>query len=409
MNRKIFNTISFSKGLIHFSSIEKINSNKIEIFNKKNDIKNAKNFLLSSVKEIEKNLNIKIKNVSIVLEPSKKVNSKIKLDYSGIKIIDNIVSKKDLDNLLKIVEKKFNNKKEKVILIHPFEFEVKDLITKKYSKAPYFKKGNELKIKSIITTINIKVYEYIDFLIKSCNLKINQILISDYAISLSKLSNNAIWNGSILIDIQKNNVNLTINKFNGTFSSLTINDFGFNNLIIGIKKYFNCSYNQSINLLKIYGNLNEKNKKIIFSENIDLKNKTFTNYDLNKIIEIYFQKLNFLIKKYLSQKNILKLPIIFAGKLFENPWKINKLKKTFETKEIFLYKPTTFIEKNEENMNNIGLIKFFEIRQKLLEIKIDEIVNTNTKSIETIFNKKKNRNTIFDKILSKIGIDDAWK
>jgi hypothetical protein len=58
-------------------------------------------------------------------------------------------------------------------------------------------------------------------------------------------------------------------------------------------------------------------------------------------------------------------------------------------------------------MNNIGLIKFFEIRQKLLEIKIDEIVNTNTKSIETIFNKKKNRNTIFDKILSKIGIDDA--
>ena len=404
MIRKIYNTLSFSKGYIHFSSIEKIDSNYIELYSKKANVLNAEKFIKNSVLEIEEKINIKIKKVNVIFENSKKITSNIILDNTGINIIDNIVAKKDIENIFSKIKSKYSKENEKVILIHPFEFEVKDLITKKYSKAPYSKKGNYLKIKSIVTTINKKIFKYITTLLKKCNLEHKEILFSDYANSLSKLSKNAIWKGSILIDIQSNYVNLTINKFGGTFDSFTIYDFGFEDLVRGIKNYFNCSQKDAINLIKVYGNLNMHNHKIIFSEEIHFKNKSFTNIELNKIINLYLSKLFGLIKGYLKNKRIIKLPIIFSKNSLQISGIKKKLQDSFENNDVYLYRPTSFIEKNNQNMNNLGLIKYDEIKDEILKIKWNETVFTNTKSVEIIYNKKQNSKSLFDKILNKIGV-----
>ena len=404
MIRKIYNTLSFSKGYIHFSSIEKIDSNCVEIYSKKANISNAKNFIKNSILEIESKIKIKIRNVNVIVENSKKITSNIILDSTGIEIIDNIVSKKDIDNIFSKVKSKHSKENEKVILIHPFEFEVKDLITKKYSKAPYSKKGSYLKIKSVVTTINKKVFKYVVSLLEKCNLKHKEILFSDYANSLSKLSKNAIWKGSILIDIKDNYVNLTINKLGGTFDSFSIYDFGFEDLIKGIKNYFNCSKAEAVDLIKIHGNLDSQISKIIFSEEIHFRNKSFTNIELNKIINIYLSKLFSIIKNYLKNKKIIKLPIIFSGNSLQINGINKKLQNSFENNEVYLYRPTSFVEKNIENINNLGFIKYDEIKNEILKVKPNEAIITNTKSIEIIYKKKENSKNLFDKILNKIGV-----
>lgn len=404
MIRKIYNTLSFSKGNIHFSSIEKIDSNYVEIYSKKTNIYNAEKFIKNSISEIESKIDIKVKKVNVIIENSKKIISNIILDYTGIEVIDNIVSKIDIDNIFSKIKSKYSKESKKVILIHPFQFEVKDLITKKYSKAPYSKKGSYLKIKSIVTTIDKEVFKYITTLLEKCNLKHKEILFSDYANSLSKLSKNAIWKGSILIDIQNNYVNLTINKLGGTFDSFSIYNFGFEDLIKGIKNYFNCSKIEAIELIKIHGNLNNQISKIIFSEEIHFKNKSFTNIELNKIINLYLSKLFSIIKSYLKNKKIIELPIIFSGNLFQIDGINKKLQTSFENSNVYLYRPTSFVEKNVENMNNLGLIKYDEIKNEILKIRWNETAITNTKSVETIYNKKENSKKLFDKILNKIGV-----
>ena len=152
-----------------------------------------------------------------------------------------------------------------------------------------------------------------------------------------------------------------------------------------------------------------KNKRVINSNNINDGANVFTNIDLKNIIKQYLSKMAALIKKYISQKNIGKLPIVFAGKITTISGFEDYILSIINEHQISIYSPLSFLERNEKNLESIGIMNYNEVMDIVLGKQLDTIVHTNPQSIKTLKRKSEKEIKWLVRIKNKIlGGENDW-
>ena len=157
MKRNIMATIEFSRGSITVNILEKLPNNIVELYTSQGSPKDADAFLSRSMKEVNELIGGNIKDVVVVVEPSETVDGKVFLTKESISIASDVVSKKDVDNLIKLTKQKHSKPNKEIILIQPISFDVEGVVRKNYLKAPLFKQGEKLHASMAVTEINSEV------------------------------------------------------------------------------------------------------------------------------------------------------------------------------------------------------------------------------------------------------------
>ena len=408
MDRNITTTISLKKGKVLINTLEKLATNNVEIFNDFTKLAHAPKFIKTSISHIESIIGGSVQKVNFVLEPSNTVAQEIKLDKTSIQIAGAAVSKQDVENLIILVNKKHNTIGRNVISVQPLKFDVHDIMTKSYNSAPIHKKGN-LFMTSSVTLISDEAYNYINNLAKLADVSINNIFLSNNVRSHAKLSSGAMSQGAILINITDNQVSITINKNSSSIASFHIYEYGFKYLLKGISMRVNCSIAQAREIFAAQSSLLNRDKRVINSNSINEEANVFTNIDLENITKQYLLKMIALVKKYISQKEIGTLPIVFSGKTTKITGFEDYIKSIMSEHPISVYSPLSFIERNEKNIESIGIMNYNEVMDVMLGKQLDTIVHTNPHSIKSLRRKSEKENTWLVRIKEKLlGGQNDW-
>ncbi|NQZ65679.1 MAG: hypothetical protein HRT99_00490 [Mycoplasmatales bacterium] len=387
--------------------IEKLATNVVEIFSNKSSISKSDSFIKASLNHVEKLIGGKVKKVTFVIEPSMKVDQKIFLSREMIKIAGTTVSQIDVENLLELIQQKNNVNGRNVISVQPIKFDVFDIMTKSYLKAPIHKTGKSLTITSAITTISKETYNFIHELAKTSGVEVNQIMLENQTASFANLSKHALVEGVIHININDSQVNVTINKNNAIVASMSYYDYGYKYLIKGIMNEFGCSYERAKKIISAHASIRLKNKRVIYYNQIGSDDVSYTNSDLSNVIQKYLFKLMVLVRKYLLQKKVTNLPIVFSGKLNDLQGMAEFIIENMQTEKVSIYKPLSFIDINAENKNAIGVMNYIEIIDNVLGKQFDTIVHTNPNSLK-LLRKNKQKNNWFAIIKNRIGGKYDW-
>lgn len=268
MQRNIITTISFSTGKVAISVLEKLPTNTVEIFNAESAVSKVNTFLETSLSHVEKIIGGKVNKATFVIEPSLHTGNEVSLDRTSISIVGENVAKIDIENLITLVKNKHNDENRRTILVQPLKFDVLDIMTKSYSRAPIHKPGNTLTVTSSVTTVNRKTYEYILQAAKAIGVEVSQILLSSQTNTFAHLSQNALAEGVVHINVNDNQVNLTINKNNSIVASMSLYDYGYKFLIKGVMSEFNCSKETARDLVAAHGSVKADSNRIIYSNQI---------------------------------------------------------------------------------------------------------------------------------------------
>ena len=407
MERNIITTISFHPGVVAISVLEKLSTNVVEIFNDSADISKVNTFIEISLSHVEKLIGGKVSKATFVVDPSNTVEQNISLQRDAIQIVGETVSKLDIENLIQLITDKNSNNSRRTILVQPLKFEVKDIMTKSYSSAPIHKPGNILTITTSVTTISKQAYEFVQQTAKAVGIEVAQILLSNQTVAFANLSKNALTDGTVLIDINDNQVNITVNKNNSIVASMSLYDYGFKYLIKGIMLEFNCSEESARDLVAAHASVRTVNKRVIYSKQIGSDDWSFTNFDLENIIKKYLLKLVAIVKKYITQKNVDRLPIVISGKLNKVNGLTNFLIEKMQAESIIVHNPISFIGMNEFNTNSLGVIEFIEIIDNVLGRQYDTIVHTNPNTLKSLRSTHQPKGWI-TRFKNKIGGKHEW-
>lgn len=399
MKRNILTTIEFSKGSITINVVEKLPNNIIEIYTAKDKVAKAGAFLTKSIKEINEIINGNIYDVVVVVEPSERVDSKIFLAKEQISIASDTVSNKDIENLIKLTKQKYTKSNKEIILIQPLSFDVEGTVRKNYLKAPLFKTGEKLSATMAVTEISSEVVEYVTGVVESQKLKITQILLKPQTISQNNLSENAIFNGSILIHVGKEQSFVSINKNHCTVDHVSFYKSGLNQLINGVAKIFGCTQKEAENLITIYGTFQSEENRVIYTHEEGIQIKSHTISELKNIINSYTNRLLALAQKFIEQKGLTSLPIVFSGAITKVEHFKEFAHSIFEG-NISIYQPMNFVEINNQNHSSIGILNLNSRLDNVLGKQFNTIVETNPNTFSSLRRAKKG---IWDKIIDKVG------
>ena len=409
MERNITTTISLKKGMVYINTLEKLSINNVEIFNDSAKLDKAPRFIKTSMSHIESIIGGNVRKVNFVLEPSNAVSQTITLDKTSIEIVGNAVSKQDIENLIILVKNKYDNIDGNVISVQPLRFDVHDIMTKSYVSAPIHKKGNKLFMISSVTTISDEAYNYVNNLAKLTDIDINNIFLSNNVISHAKLSTGAMNQGAILVNITDNHVGITINKNSASVASFHIYKYGFKYLLKVIATKLNCSLVKASEIFAAQGSLLNRDECVINSNSINSDKNVFTNIDLENITRQYISKMIALIKKYISQKGISNLPIVFSGKITRITGFEDYASSMISGYPISIYSPLSFIERNEKNLESIGIMNYNEIMDNVLGKQMDTIIHTNPHSIKSLKRKSEKEVKWLVRIKEKLlGGQNDW-
>ncbi len=389
MKRNIIATIKFAPGKIGLTVLEKLSTNTVEIFNVSSDARKVHQFLQRELQNVEQIIGGKLIDVTVVVEPTAKTEAKIKLHKESIQVVGHTVSRQDIDNILQLTKNKIESENRKVILVHPVRFDVHDVLTKSYSRAPIHKKGNTLYATSAVTIISAETHDYINQVVKSQGLNISQMLLSPQAYSQANLTESALTSGSVLINVGMYQSFITINKNLSTIAALSIYDYGFQSLVAGVSKVFNCGKAEAENLIAVYGSLKSENiNRIIYTDNSVVGQVRYA-YELNAIIKSFADKLLFVAKKFVNQKNVGQSPVVFSGHLNKIDGFREFIVENMKSEYISLHTPLTFVEMNKQNVTTIGASHFMNRMDGVLGKQFNTIVETNPNAIASFLRKGK--------------------
>ena len=406
MQRNIITTITFKYGKVEISVLEKLMSNTVKIYNDSTTIDKIHTFIPSSISHVEKIIGGRISKAAFVIEPSDKIGHKISLTKETIQILGESVSKQDVTNLLEIVKAKHDNGTSKTILVQPLKFEVTDVMTKSYSQAPIYKKGDTLSVVTAVTTINSQTYDYINQIARTANLEISEILLSNQTNSLAVLSKNIVHSGASHIHIGDQQAEITINKNNAVVATLSLYEYGFKHLMRGIVNKFNCSMSEAKELFMAHASFKPNNLRVIYSNQIGTESRSHTNIELSNIIKEYFNKLLLIAKTFLVQRGVQKLPLVISGKLGKLEYMPQLAKEVTGFEHVSIFQPLSFIEMDESNWNALGVINFIDNMNHMLERDYDTIVHTNPNTLR--LNKLNTKRSFLGKLKEKIGGKYDW-
>lgn len=408
MQRNIITTIKFGINQVSITTLETLSTNVVELFNATSHTKKTHDFLVHSLKEIEVIVAGKVQEVVVLIEPTMGTKASIELTKEKMQIPGNEITKQDITNILDLAKSKVETSEKKVILMQPIEFRVFDIMTKSYSSAPINKKGSSLEILLSVTTVSKDMIIFINQTVKSHGLKISQILLSPQAIAQNNISDGALKKGSVLVHFGSNQTSVVINKNLSSIAIFNIYNFGHKRLIDGVAKVFGISKTKAAELLTVHGSLDDITNRVIYNHQDGLSEKTFLTDDLQKIIKAYFEKLLVIINKFISQKQLLDLPVIFTGKVtgFEG---LNEFSKQYlDSTFISTYNPISYVERNNDNIEALGSLNFINRMDQVLGKKFNTIVETNPHSITRLLNTKVKTKNWFARLSNKIGEKYDW-
>lgn len=408
VKRSIVTSIVITKEVIKLVIIEKLATSNVEVFYSETNIENHKTFIKENLLKVKDMVGAKINNVSIIIEPFSDIEEKIQIVRETIKVPGQIVQRQDIQNLVTITKEKYQSESRNVILVQPISFEVHDVITKTYNRAPIHKKGHALTMLLAITSISASAFKFINKIAAFHHLNINQILLTPQALAFNNISDHAQNFGAALLGIEKNNAYLTIVRNYAVIAMLKINNIGYQALLERVAKNFECSVSEADKLIIVYGNIFANlTPRIINSNNyLDEKNHLKTNIKLNEIIKQFVTNLLTVTSSYLKQKLSHKyenFPIVISGK-------VNKIQGIEEFSRFFLksefvstYSPLTYIEQNNNNNYCLGMIKFMDKSDEIGGIQYDTMVETNPETITNINFKIHKSKNFWTKLFRKIG------
>ena len=390
MKRNIITTIRFEIGQVNVTVLEKLSTNTVELFNVSSGTERTHAFLARVFNEINAVIGGKVVDVTVVIDPVVKTNAQVKIHQEEIQLAGNEVTQLDIQNVLKLTKRRFETVNQKVILVQPIKFDVFDIMTKSYDRAPIHKKGDKLTVTSSVTTISIETYDFINQAVKSHGLNVSQILLKPQTITQNNMSEHILKTGAVMIHVGSNQSYITINKNLSTLSLLSIYDYGYNKLVKGVRKVLGTSEEEAKNLLIVYGTLDKaKINCVIFTRQEGINERIFYTKDLRKILESFYSKLFSVANKFITQKGVERLPIVISGKTDQTDGLEEFSKEYFSSEHISKYNPISYIELNEGNTEALGMKKFMARMDKQMGVKYNTIVETNPHSVASLLTQRK--------------------
>ena len=165
---------------------------------------------------------------------------------------------------------------------------------------------------------------------------------------------------------------------------------GLNQLIDGVAKIFHCTYEEAENLITIYGTFQGEENRVIYTHEEGIQITTHTISELKSIIKTYANRLLTLAKKFVDQKDVAHLPVVFSGEItkIEN---FDVFARNIFEGNISMYEPMNFIEINNDNHSSIGVLNFNSRLDNVLGKQFNTIVETNPNTFASL---KRNKRTL---------------
>lgn len=388
MEKDILVLVKLSNKEIFVTAVEKYESSYIEIFS---DSTNPPDkwltikFIKDSINKIEKLINTKINEVSIIFDATSKAEIKQKIINETISGLNNQkITENDFLNAQKKVEKYYtdtNSKDEVPILFQPFQFTLIDESlkhTKKYFELPIGIVANKLEILFSVTTIKKAYYDHITNICNDAELKISQIYSSSNA-SPFILENNRKEDYSVTLEVEKNYSNLIITNNGVTIVTESL-EFNYRDLNKKIAEEFKVSKKIVDELIITEGiitkDITQLNKIIFQKKNISIKAAQLTSL-IKSFIKTLIKEIDDFIKFKHSLLKNYTLNII--GRI-EKIEKIDEYCKSIliNNKIIVNSRPINYLLSEYNNRTIFGLLKMIENTKRITNIDVKTLV-INTK------------------------------
>ena len=410
MKRNIIVSVKFEDKTMIVNAVEKLDKQIVEIYSTQSaQLKDSDKliFVKESLKHIEKLIAGKIKEVTVIIDDIKSFNSKITISKSRVNLPSGKVSREKISTLINQVESEFSDEGQQLISTVPLKFEVHsgDEI-KTYISAPIDKEGLALECSAVVTSISTKGYEYLQTFFKSAKVTITQILLNTQTQTQSQLSPAFLQNGSVYIDFSKSKTSVAINKFGNIVAKINIG-YNYNHLVKAVMNKFNCNRKEAEDLILVNGSLLNVEDSIIFNKHSGLKHESFKASDLNGLIKLFLSRVAQKINEYIDSRMVGKLFMIVNGNIAQIEGFEEFMTEELQNK-VFIYEPSTFVEKNQFNLNTIGAINWYNMLENKIGIRKESVVDTSPNTISTIQQQSKKK-TLFAWFANKLGGKNEWR
>lgn len=286
-------------------------------------ISSMKEFKDASTKE-----KIVINEVTLVL-PSHGLNVFASSKTTNVVSPYSLIAQIDIENVVSLVQKEMIPSGSEIVDIIPDSFVLE--MGRSFINPPISEKSNSITIKAKIYTLPSRIINDYKRVLDNAHLKIHKMCVSSYSIAELAKYDNEIPQSYILVDIGADISNVSLIGNSSAYETVSFLS-GASDLINKVSTKFGCSYDEALELLKLYG-LDERPlsfKPVISTSYV---NGIETHHDpesLNAIIKEFFREEYFgkfdvafdtLMKGY--PDNIRNLPVVFSGGLtkmfgFEN-------------------------------------------------------------------------------------------
>ena len=269
--------------------IFKIENNKVEILSTSAvtsegfhndvvvDLSKASNVIRSCIGAAEKKAKISLKKINIVLEQPDFLCTK----FSKHKKIDGSkIHKDDIEFLLKEAKKQVTHNDNKQSIIHIFNHNY-IVDGKKFIEEPINVYADSLTHEMTFVTMPKNNIKNINQAFINCDIEVERLISSTFALAAKLLNDNELKSGSILIDMGFEKTSLGLFKNLALVHSITFS-IGINHITKDISKVCSLSIEES-EIIRNKFDFSFQNNKELFDGNDYLKDVYFSNSNFRKI------------------------------------------------------------------------------------------------------------------------------
>jgi len=282
------------------------------------NIAKASSAIRSCISDAEKKIGVSLKKINVVLEQSEFLCTKLSKDR---KIGGSKIHKEDIEFLLKEAKKQvvLNDNTQSIIHIFNHNYIVDE---KTFVEEPIDFYADYLSHEMTFVTMPKNNIKNINQTFTECDIEIERLISSTFALGVKLLNNNELKTGSILVDIGHEKTSLGLFKNLALVHSLTF-PIGINHITKDISKVCSLSFEESL-AIRNKIDFSFKNNEKLFTHDGYLKNTYFNTSIKRKIsetlimdiIKARLEEILKMIKKqitFIGFKNILETNCFIVG------------------------------------------------------------------------------------------------
>ena len=269
------------------------------------NLKNASNAIRSCISKAEKEANVSIKKINVVLEQPEFLCTKFSKHR---KINGSKIHKEDIEFLLKEGKKHVMLNDEKQSIIHIFNHNY-IVDGKTFTEEPMNVYADSLSHEMTFITMPKNYIKNINQVFIDCDVDVERIISCTFALAANLFKNNELKFGSTLIDFGHEKTSLGLFKNLALIHSATI-PIGINHIVKDLSKVCLLSAEDSKRLINDF-DFSFKNNNNIFDKDSYLKQTYFENSNFRKISKSLI--LNIIKSRINEVLEILKKQILLMG------------------------------------------------------------------------------------------------